>query len=133
MNKKIIKFDNTETEKYEFYQRKSPTSIYNIDINKTVISNKVHFGKKDFKCLIDYKDAKKNRPLCTFLPKISACRINVDETKNMPFLIKNDEILQKFNEIWEKLSNSIKNEFNSEPVYNKKNLITKIKSYKRKP
>ena len=39
-----------------------------------VVSNKVHFGKKDFKYFIIYKDAKKIRPLCKFLLKISAYR-----------------------------------------------------------
>ena len=46
MTKKIIKFDDNETE--EFYQYKTPTSINDIDINKIVISNKFPFGKKDF-------------------------------------------------------------------------------------
>ena len=32
----------------------------NIDINKVVASNKVSFGKKDFKYIICYKDTKKN-------------------------------------------------------------------------
>ena len=58
---------------------------------------------------------------------MKANRINFDGTKNMSFLIKNDEILEKFNEIWEKLSDSIKNEFNSDPVYNKKYLKTENK------
>ena len=35
----------------------------------------------------------------------------------MSFLIKDDELLEKYNGIWEKVENSIKNEFNSEPVY----------------
>ena len=30
-----------------------------MDINKIVVSNKVSFGKKDFKYFIGYKDAKK--------------------------------------------------------------------------
>ena len=30
----------------------------NIDINKIVVSNKIPFGKQDFKYLIGYKDAK---------------------------------------------------------------------------
>ena len=34
-------------------------SIKNIDINKTVVSNKVFFGKKGFKYFIEYKDSKK--------------------------------------------------------------------------
>ena len=42
----------------------------------------------------------------------------------MSFLIKDDELLEKYNEIWKKVSNSIKKEFYSEPVYNEKNLRT---------
>ena len=49
MNKKIIRFDDTEIEKHKFHQHKSSFLIDNIDINNTVVSNKVSFGKKDFK------------------------------------------------------------------------------------
>ena len=38
---------------------------------------------------------------------MSACRRDFDETKYMSFLIKNDELLEKYNEIWEKVKNSI--------------------------
>ena len=34
MDKNIIKFNDTETEKYKFYQHKSLSSIDNIDTNK---------------------------------------------------------------------------------------------------
>ena len=47
--KKIIKFGDIEIEKKKFHQYKSPLSINNIDINKIVVSNKVSFGKNDFK------------------------------------------------------------------------------------
>ena len=47
-------------------------------------------------------------------------------------LIKDDELLEKYKEIWQKVSNSIKNGFDSEPVYNEINLKPKIKSYKKK-
>ena len=55
-----------------------------------------------------------------------------DETKYMSFLINDDELLEKYNEIWEKVKNSIKKEFDSDPVYNEKYLKAKIKSYNRK-
>ena len=55
MDKKI----QTEIEKYKLHQRKSPILMESIDINKIVVSNKVYFGKKDFKYFIGYKDAKK--------------------------------------------------------------------------
>ena len=45
MDKKIIKFNDTETEKYKLHKHKSPISISNIDINEIVVSNKVSFGK----------------------------------------------------------------------------------------
>ena len=43
MDKKFIKFDDGEIEKYKFHQHKNPFSINNIDINKIVVSNKVSF------------------------------------------------------------------------------------------
>ena len=49
MDKKIIRFDDTEIEKHKFHQHKSSFLIDNIDINNIVVSNKVSFGKKDFK------------------------------------------------------------------------------------
>ena len=34
------------------------------------------------------------------------------------FLIKDNELLEKYNEIWDKVSKVIKKGFHSEPVYN---------------
>ena len=47
----------------------------------------------------------------------------------MYFLIEDDNLLEKYNTIWDKLSTDIKKEFDSEPVYNKEFLKTKIKSH----
>ena len=90
MEKTIIKVDDNETQKHKFYPHKRPISIKNIDINKIVVSNKVSFGKKGFKYFIGYKDAKKIRPLCIFLPKMSIYRKDFDQTKYVSFLIKDD-------------------------------------------
>ena len=105
---------NIEIEK--FHQYKRPISIRNIDINEIVVSNKVSFGKKAFEYFTGYKDVKKLRPLCIFLSKMNAYRKDFGETKYISFLIKNDGLLAKYSEIWEKVKNSIKEEFDSEPV-----------------
>ena len=47
-------------------------------------------------------------------------------------MIKDDELLKKYNEIWEKVKNSIKKEFDSESVYNEKYIKAKINSFKGK-
>ena len=63
---------------------------------------------------------------------MSAYRKDFNETKYTSFLIKNDELLEKYNEIWEKGSNSNKKAFYSKPVYNKRYLKTRTKSYEEK-
>ena len=63
---------------------------------------------------------------------MSAYRREFDETKYMSFLIKDEELFEKYNKTWEKVKNSLKKDFDSEPVYNKKYLKAKIKSYKGK-
>ena len=61
---------------------------------------------------------------------MSTYRRDFDETKYMTLLIKDDGLLEKHNEMWKKLKNSIKEEFDSEPVYNEKYVNAKIKSHK---
>ena len=63
---------------------------------------------------------------------MSAYRKGFGETKYMSFLIKDVALLEKYNEIWRKVSNSIKKGFDSQPVHNKKHLETKIKTYEGK-
>ena len=46
----------------------------------------------------------------------------------MYFLIEDDDLLEKYNTIWDEVSADIKKEFESEPVYNKEFLKTRIKS-----
>ena len=66
----------------------SPNFIDNKAIDKVVVSNKVCPGKKDFKYFVDYKDAKKVRPFCIFLPKMNARRRDSDKIKRMYSFIK---------------------------------------------
>ena len=63
---------------------------------------------------------------------MSAYRRDFEETKYMSILIKNYELLKKYNKTWKKVKNSIDKEFDGNPLYNKKNLNTKIKSYNGK-
>ena len=51
------------------------------------------------------------------LPKLSAQTRDFDENKSMSFLINDDELLEKHNKLWDKVSNNMKKGFDSEPVY----------------
>ena len=56
---------------------------------------------------------------------------NFDSNKTMSFKIGSDKLLKTYNKIWEKISNLMSIEFDSEPVYgdNDKYIKTKIKMY----
>ena len=105
---KIIKCGDIEAEKQKFHQHKEAISIKDIDIIKIGISNKVSFGKKGFEYFTGYKGAKKNRALRIFFPKLTAYKKDFDETKLMSFLIKDYELSEKYNEIWEKVKDNLK-------------------------
>ena len=63
---------------------------------------------------------------------MSAYRKDFGKTKCMSFFIKDEKLLEKYNEIWKKVSNIIRKEFDSKPVYNEKYIKTKIKSCNEK-
>ena len=62
------------------------------------------------------------------LPKTSGYTKRFNETKNMSYLIKDDELLGKFNKIWDKCSNTTKKGFDNEPAHNEKYPKKKKKS-----
>ena len=99
MDKRIIKFDETEIEKYQFHQYKSPVSVNDIDTNKIVLYNKIPFGKQDFKYFIAYEDNKEIRPLCIFFPEMSIFKRYSDKIKCMYFMIK-DKKIDKYVTVW---------------------------------
>ena len=45
--------------------------------------------------------------------------------KNMSFIIKDDSILVKYNEIWNKIKKTISTKFHSMPVYDEKYIKAK--------
>ena len=68
-------------------------------------------------------------PLNIMLSKTSAYVKSYDgQTKCMYFLVEDDELLEKYITIWDEVSVDIK-KFDSEPVYSKNYLKSKIKSH----
>ena len=77
--------------------------------------------KRTYKNFIDYFfNDHKAKPLHIMLPKMSAYGKSYDgQTKWMYFLIEDDDLLEKYNTTWDKVSANIKKEFDSDPVYKK--------------
>ena len=87
--------------------------------------------KKNYKYFIGYfYNDHKVKPLYIMLPKTSAYVKSCDgQTKWMHFLIEDDDLLEKYNTIWDKVSTHVKKEFDNEPVYNREDIKTNIKSH----
>ena len=102
------------------------------DINEIVVSNKFPLGKQDFKYFIDYKDNKKIRPLCIFTLEMRIHKRYFEKTKCMYFMIKDENNFNEYMKIWEKVSNIMKNKFNSEFICHKKYLKTEKNSTQMK-
>ena len=73
--------------------------------------------KKNYEYFIGYLyDDYKVKPLHIMLPKTREYVKSYDgQTKWKYFLIEDDDLLQKYNTIWDKVSVDIKKEFDSKP------------------
>ena len=49
--------------------------------------------------------------------------------KNMSFAIKDDDVLDKYNEIWGKIKETLSIKFRSSPVYNEKQIKAKVREF----
>ena len=98
-----------------------------VDIEKVLVSKKIYFGEQNYKYFIGYLyNGNKVNPLNIMLPKTSVYVKSYDgQTKWMYVLIEDDDLLEKYNTIWDKVSADIIKEFDSEPVYNKNYVKTK--------
>ena len=49
--------------------------------------------------------------------------------KNMPFVVKDDMCLNKYNEIWDKIKETLTIKFHSQTVYDEKYIKTKVREF----
>ena len=81
------------------------------------------------KCINTYEI----KPLRVIFTKASAyVKSYHGETKWINFFIKDEDLLKKYNDPWNKVSNDIKEELVCEHIYNKKVSKTEIRSYGNK-
>ena len=132
MSGKSINFEDKKINKSSFYKNKKLFNIHDLDVNKILVSKKESYGTKNsLKHFIGYNDDDVIRPLCIKLPQMIGYVKNFHSNKTMSFKVGDNKLLRKYNKIWEKISNLMNIEFDSEPVYgdNDKYTKTKIKIY----
>ena len=126
MSEKTLKFDNIRVNKKEFHKSKQPIDLDLINVNQIVISDKIQHSDDGFKYFIVCKEDQVVKPLRIILPQMSGyIKYFENRGKNMSFEIKDDSVLDKFNEIWDKIKNILNKKFHSMPVYNEKYIKAK--------
>ena len=94
-----------------------------IDLNQIVVSDKFKHNDEGFKDFISYLKGKIIKPLWIILPQMSWYIKHFENgSKNMSFLIKNDEVWDKYDKIWDVIKDKLGIKFHSKPVYKYKYL-----------
>ena len=129
MRKQYI-LETKKINKKDFYNsNKKPFNIEDIDINKILISKPETYENNMRKYIIGYNDNTIS-PLQLFLPKMTGyLNIFKDGNRKMSFFTTNNEFLERYTAIWEKISDLVNKKFDSGPIYNNKYINTKMRSY----
>ena len=70
------------------------------------------------------------KPLGIILPQMSGYIKYIENGgKNLPFMIKDDSVLNKYNEIWNTIKGKLNIKFHSLPVYNEKYIKAKVREF----
>ena len=121
MTEKAIEFNNIRVNKKEFHLSKKPIDLMSVNVDQIVISDKFKHNNEGFKYFIGYQEGGIVKPLCIILPQMSGyIKYFENGGKNMSFLIKDDEVWEKYEQIWEVIKNKLKVKFHSLPVCDKK-------------
>ena len=100
MSEKTLKFNNIRLNKKEFHKSKEPIDLLSVDLDQIVVSDKCKQNDEGFKDFIGDLKSEIIKPLCIIFPQISGYIKHFENgSKSMSFLIKNDEVWDKYDKI----------------------------------
>ena len=130
MSEKTLKFNNIRLNKKEFHKSKEPIDLMSVNVDQIVVSDKFKHNNEGFKYFIGYQEGEIVKPLCIILPQMSGYIKYFEKGgKNMSFMVKDDNVLDKYNKIWNVIKNKLNIKFNSKPVYGQKYLKVKVREF----
>ena len=128
MGEKTLKFSNIKINKKEFHRSKEAIDLDLVDTGKIIVSDRFKHSEEGSKYFIGYQEDEIFKPLCIILPQMNGYIKYFDNNgKNM--LIKNDEVWQKYEDIWDVIKNKLNIKFHSQPIYENKYLKAKVREF----
>ena len=130
MSHKKIKFGDKEINRKEFYSSKQAIPLDFVNLDKIVVSKKWKINDTTYKYLCGYLNNDVIQQLCIILPQMNEnIKYFDDGGKNMSFVMDDEKIYEKYNEIWEVVRKLLKAKFTVGPVRDDKYIITKLKIF----
>ena len=100
MGEKTLKFNNIRLNKKEFHKSKKTNWLNVSKVDQIVVSDKFKHNNEVFKHFIGYQEGEIVKPLCVILPQMNGyIKYFENGDKNMSFLIKDEEVLDKYKQI----------------------------------
>ena len=107
MSEKTLKFNNIWLNKKEFHKSKPPIDLMSVNVDQIVISDKFKHSDEGFKYFIGYQEDEIVKPLCIILPQMGGYIKYFEKGgKDMSFFVRDDNVLDKYNNIWDKIKKS---------------------------
>ena len=129
-SEKILKFNNIKLNKKEFHKYKEPIGLLSVDVNQIVVSKKLKHNNEGFKYFIGYQEGGIVKPLRIILPQTSGyIKYFENGGKNMSFFIKDNEVWEEYQHIWDVIKDKLGVKFHSELAYENKYLKAKVREF----
>ena len=104
MSENTLKFDSIKVNEKEFHKSKQSVNLDLINVDQIVVSDKFKYSDDAFKYFTGYKEGEIVKLLCLILPQMSGYIKHFENNgKNMSFMVKDDDVLDKHNELWDKI------------------------------
>ena len=130
MSSRKIKFGDKEVNKKEFYSSKQAIPLDSVDLGKIVVSSKWKISDTTYNYLCGYLNNDVIQPLFVILPQMNGhIKYFDDGGKNMSFVTDDEEVYEKYNDVWEVVRKLLKLKFTVGPIGDDKYLIAKLKKF----
>ena len=92
--------------------------LMSVNIDQIVVSDQFKHNNEGFKYFIGYQEGEIVKPLCIILPQMSGY---IKHFKNG--CKTDDEVWEKYEQIWDMIKNKLGIKFHSKPIYEKKKYL----------
>ena len=130
MSDQKLTFNYIRLTKEESHKFKKSIDLISVNTEHIVTSDKFKHSDEGFKYFIGHQEGEVFKPLYIILPQMTGyIKYFKNGGRNMSFMVKDDNVLDKYNKIWDKSKEKLNIKFHSMPVYDKTYIKTNVREF----